>query len=98
MPSLSRSAEVAWHAKCSCMCYELWSDADTVVRHSRVHTVALEVSISKLIQGRQPPLLAAHDYGGADGDALRRDGRWFDTPPDDDAYSELSDTLQYPAH
>ena len=40
------------------------------------------------LQGRQPPLLAAHDYGGAEGDALRRGGWFFDTPPHDDAYSE----------
>ncbi len=49
-----------------------------------------------VLQARQPPLLAAHDYGGAQGDTLRRGCGSFVTPPDDDAYSELSDTLWYP--
>ena len=44
-------------------------------------------------QGCQPPLLAAHDYGGAEGDILRRGGVFFNTPPDDDAFSELNYAL-----
>jgi hypothetical protein len=47
-----------------------------------------EAAVSSSTQGRRPPLLVAYDYGGAEGDALRRGGWFFDTPPHDDDYSE----------
>jgi hypothetical protein len=62
-------------------------------RHSRVRDSLLGNTNNICVQGRQPPLLAAHDYGGAEGDALRRGGWFFDTPSNDDAYSERSGIL-----